>query len=220
MLNWKFKSKNQIPPRGFIFRDPDTGHVTQAFSYNLWQDRIAVHRAGNGLPPIDPLEAEDQNCSLLGPACERYCDTVDPNEKPVDGVTLHWRDIVRGTLTLAAFKLAGSPMVSEVEANRRADICATCKFNVDFAKPCGGLCDELLEVVNSVVGGARTRQGDNLRACGVCSCSLAAKVWIDLPSLRKYETEEIRSQYPKEWCWMVSDESAATPPESATTGAP
>lgn len=201
-MNWKFRNHSDVPPRGYQYVDPDTGHTITGNSYSQWQSRIVDHRRANNLPPLDPLVAEDQNCGKLDAgSCQMYCESTDPAIRSVHAIGLHWSDIVRGTKTIASFKLAGSPLVSQEEANRRAAICAKCPFKVNYTQPCGYMCGELFELVNSLVGGAKTDHIEQMEACGVCHCSLPAKVWLPLPILEKFETPEISAAYP-DFCWM------------------
>lgn len=213
MLNWKLKNIRDVVPRGFAYKHPETGHVSEGNSYEAWMSKVQEHRRGNNLPPLDPAVAEDQLCSKLPPqSCKQYCQSADPAAESVNAVALHWTDILRGTKTIAAFKLAGSPLVSQEEANRRAAICFRCQFNTPFVKPCGGMCGELLEVVNAIVGGARTDHADSLEACAVCSCALTAKIWIPLEILQRYESPELAAKYPASHCWL--SRSNSTPSES------
>lgn len=202
----RFKNTSHLPPGGFRFKDPDTGAEIDAQIWGVWRDKINRHRDVNNLAPIDIALAEDQNCSRLPPsAASTFCESDEPMHT-VDGVTLNSSDIIRGTRTILAFKLAGSPLVSDEEAVIRAEICAYCPMNVQFRMPCSGMCGELLEVVNQIVGSKPTPKNGDLHACAVCKCSLPAKIWIPEEILRKYETEDIKTGYPHH-CWLSNTEA-------------
>jgi len=207
----RFKNTSHLPPGGFRFKDPDTGAEIDAQSWGNWRDKVNRHREVNNLPPIDIALAEDQNCSRLPPsAANMFCESDEPMHT-VDGVTLNSSDIIRGTRTILAFKLAGSPLVSDEEAARRAEICAYCPMNVQFRNPCSGVCGELLEIVESIVGTKPTPKNGDLHACAVCKCSLPAKIWLPEDILRKYEPDSIGAAYPSN-CWLAKQNATSNPP--------
>ncbi len=206
----KFKQTNRVPPNdGFAYRHAETGHVSSSMRYESWIAAINDHRAGNGLPPVTPEEAQRQNCeNLSGFARREFCE--DP-EDSVQTIDLTLPDIVRGTLTLSAWKALGSHVVTQEEAERRAEICANfegvgCKYNVAYRSGCGVDCQGLTDAVKSIVGEAATSQDVNLKACAVCKCSLSAKVHLPLADLQRFESAELQSLYPPH-CWL------AKPPE-------
>ena len=103
---------------------------------------------------------------------------------------------------MISFKAAGSPIVSRDEANRRAEICSKCKFNVRFPKPCNGYCGELREIVTALVGSERTSYEEKLESCSICGCYLSAAVWMDLGTQIKPLSQEIKNQFESvSWCW-------------------
>lgn len=201
-----FQNTNRIPPgNGFTWTDPDTGAVITAMRYHNWLGLIRDHRAGNGLPPVTPEEAEHQNCANLAPEIRReFCKDLENNS--VQTIDLGLKDIVRGTLTVGAFKASGEEIVPLEEATRRADICANhngfgCRYNVAYRSGCGVDCEELTNAVRTVVGGAVTPHDGRLKACAICKCSLSAKVHLPIEALRRFESAELQAAYP-DWCWM------------------
>lgn len=198
----RFRNTQAVPPSGYSWIDPDIpSPPINRRNYDQWIQAIADFRAANNLSPITPEQAEDQNCKRLDhKAAVVFCQGAEIDQC-VDGVRLHATDIARGTRTILAFKLAGSPLVSQGEADRRAAICATCYMNTTYRMPCAGMCGELLEVVTAIVGGAKTSNHDNLHACAACRCSLPAKVWIPKEILTKSDNAEIKANYSPQ-CWM------------------
>lgn len=193
----KLNSHSLVPPGGFKFKDPVTGHEMQRYVWEYLLDDVANHRRANNLPPISTEEIEDQMCNRMGKASATMCNDPRPS---VDGVSLTLGDIMRGTAVIASFKLAGSPLVSQEEAERRAVICAPCLYNVNYRKPCSGVCAELVELVATIVGGAGTSRDGELSACGICRCSNMAQVWIPVEFLKKGVTDEQIEQFPAQ-CW-------------------
>lgn len=204
-MSMRFKSKNRVPPGdGFQFTHPETGHISRGMRYHMWMDAIRRHREGNHLPPVAPEEAEHQNCAGLSPEARReFCEDV---EDTVQTIGLSLGDMLRGTATLAAFKLSPDTVVSQPEAERRASICANydgigCKYNVHYRSGCGVDCQSLIDSVKAIVGDEVTSQDSKLLGCAVCTCALKAKIWLPLEALRRFESAELASKYP-DWCWM------------------
>jgi hypothetical protein len=201
----RLKSRQATPPGGFQFTDPTTGHTIKTHSWSNFMRLIDEHRDGNGLVPVSIDIAEDQCCQNIPPSARsEFCEDADRSTREALAVQLTHADIFRGTRTVAAFKLSGQLPVAQAEANRRSEICAGCPFNRPFVKPCGGLCAELIEIVRSFIGGARTSHEDRLEACGVCHCALTAKVWLPMEHLRRYESAALTAKYPAH-CWMVEE---------------
>jgi len=202
MAKYQFSNPQQVPPGGYQWKDPDTGTLINSRCYDVFVGRVNAHRDGNGLPRVTEAEMQHQNCSRLAPsAFANFCISDAPSPLSIDSVRLHASDIARGTMAILRFKMAGSPLVAKEEAERRAAICIGCPFNTTYRMPCAGMCGELLDVVQALVGGERTSRDGDLHACAVCKCSLAAKVHVPLDILRKSDTPEIAEAYPEN-CWM------------------
>lgn len=201
-MSMRFKTKNRVPPAdGFTFHHPETGHVSTAMRYWTWLGAINDHRSANGLPPVTPEEAEWSNCAGLAPAARlEFC--ADPDMGTIQTIGLTLNDIVRGTMTVAHFKLTDGKLVAPQEAERRAAICEHCPYNVPYRSACGSDCKGLVDLVNGLVGAQKTSKDQALNGCAVCHCKLSAKVWLPVDALRKFEPSEIQEKYPKDFCWM------------------
>lgn len=206
----RFRNQNSIPPSGFTFIDPDTGMNINARSFSQWTTLIRLHRQANNLAPISDADAMHQNCLRLSPqASASFCESDQP-VNTVDSVNLSIGDVIRGTLVLASFKLAGSPLVSREQAEARAAICVACPFNAPYKKTCGGDCQELVDLVKSIIGNEGTALDDRLQACGVCRCSNKSQVWIPVEQLRHGVTKFMMDEFPKDTCWKVKELLALT----------
>ena len=132
--------------------------------------------------------------------CEQYI-----GEKPFRPHRISLSDVIRGTQVMAAFKLAGSPLVDQVEANRRAALCVNCPLNMSFSLPCGGVCSELKRLVTSMVGQSKTKYDERLHACCICHCFLHAAVWLPLEIQCLGVTDEMKEHFkallPTIDCW-------------------
>jgi len=198
-MSMRLKNEKRGFPGGHRFRHPISGHEESFHAWNLLRDWVTAHCRANGYPPISDIEIQTQQCERLDPVtADRYC---EGEGNLVRGTGLNWREVWAGTKVLASFLLAGKPLVSKDEANRRASICARCPRNVRFDKPCGGLCAELAEVVAAIVGDQSTHFDGRLDACSICKCHLKSKVWIPLEILKKHESDEHQQEYPEK-CWL------------------
>jgi hypothetical protein len=185
------------PPRGGLWKyvHPISGtqfssHQLGAIKYSIWK-----HEESNGYPQTAEADIESQ-------LCQNHPFSCSDNPPVVSGRRLHVSDIVRGTRVIASFKLAGSPLVPHEEAERRAGICVNCSHNVDYAKPCSGLCQELIEIVNAVVGGAATKYDSMLKACDICGCANSAQVHVPAEFLAKGVSPEMLAEFKTvEQCW-------------------
>lgn len=184
------------PPRGgfWIYTHPISGTKFRASQLNAILVSIRKHEEDNGYPIQSNSEIESQLCVNHPFSCSE--------NPPVAPRRLHLSDIVHGTKVIASFKRAGSPLVDQEEAERRAGICINCPRNVDYAKPCSGICQELVDLVKSLVGGAATKYDSMLKACDICGCANAAQVHVPIEFLSKGVTPEMMVQFKTvSTCW-------------------
>ena len=69
--------------------------------------------------------------------------------------------------------------VSQEEAEKRAEICASCDLNVNIAGSCGACADRIARAL-AVIGSRRTKLDEKLGACSICSCALRAAVHVPI----------------------------------------
>lgn len=108
------------------------------------------------------------------------------------------RDLANGTKNLIRVMLSRQ-FVPKEEAERRADICSSCKFHTRM----GGCASCIL----SDIGASAIKRKFSLhlkdesktKACGICKCALSLKVFIKNEELDKLE-EKKRYDYPAH-CW-------------------
>lgn len=184
-----------VPPEPhFAYRNPQSGHWSVSQTHDDWIKQEYEHRKGNGMdvPPNLRQIMEEQLCSTL-PA--GWCEEFDPNR--IEPLTrMHRGDVLEGMKVFAKWAVQKAPYVSQVEAERRADICSRCHLNVQVlgCSSCHAIADELTKKVS-------TSKDGNLIACAVCKCLLRAKVWFPLPILETVDNEWKQKTYPK-FCWL------------------
>lgn len=201
MFEQRLSNRTDVPAGGFTHKHSISGYEMSFHVWHLLRSAVTKHCEANGYPFVTDEEIEAQICERLGPnGAKRWCvgDGVS-----VQGVNIGWRDVLHGTMVLGSFLIAGRPLVSEEEAERRAAICAPCSRNVTYAKPCGGDCPELESAVKAIVGNASTTQDVKLGACSTCKCSLKSAVWLPIEIQAKGVTEEMMSQFPSP-CWKAA----------------
>lgn len=178
-----------------------SGHNLQVIKAKIW-----AHEKANEYPVSTDKEIEDQLCANHPDSCE------EPRKYVPRGVQLRLSDIMRGTLVIANFKLSGGKLVSHEEADRRAGICVTCPRNVDFIKPCTGWCKQLVDLVQSMIGGAKTKFDDRLKACEICHCDNHAQVHVPADILAKGVTPGMMAEFRAiDWCWKWKSIDGAPP---------
>lgn len=196
-MKLKLISHREVPPDGYRFTHPETGHKTESTDERAWLKAIKKYREDNGFPPIEEADIWDQFCKLLPPGLCVY----DDGSKPAWFVTtrLGVRDVMRGTKAMAQFIFSGMALVSKEKADERAQICSRCYFNVPISgcAPCVGLASAIL----AISGANKTPSDASLRSCAVCACSTKAKVWLSNEIIAKSTTEEQMQRFP-DFCWQ------------------
>lgn len=187
---------------GYVINLPERSIVGQGMNFPALLRSVREWRRANSVPIGLGFEDEVEKavCELYAAEC-----THAINGKPRKS-RLDLSTVLRGTQVLLAFKLAGSPYVSQEEAERRAVICSNCQFNIEYAKPCGGNCGGLKEMVATIVGGQATPYDEQLKSCGICGCVGKAHIWIPEDVLRKGVTDQMVEEFkavPN--CWKRFD---------------
>lgn len=190
-IKMKLKSRGIIPyGGGFKILDPLTGIRVEAVTWDHLVSKVRDERKANGAPIGLELEDEVEQWACIAHPDE--VEVVDPRLPKRRSLGLD--DVVRGTQILAAFKLAGSPLVSQQEANRRAKICSRCQMNQMWQHGCS-ICSKVEDVVMKIVGNVRTENDQQLFSCSICSCSLKAAVHIPNSILNRANDAEMNRAF-------------------------
>lgn len=187
-----------IPRNGFIYVHPETHEIFRHNYYDELKKRVLNYFRLHNYPiGIDWDRQFDENVCRNSP----HLDCTDFNPDRIDiSASLSLSDIVRGTSVLGQFEIAGSPIVTQAEAERRAGICVRCPHNVTFSKSCRGICDKLKQLVFQIVGNRTTSKDSQLHSCRICKCYNVAQVHLPLDILRSEVTPEMDALWP-EFCW-------------------
>lgn len=173
-IKMKLKARNRIPyGGGYNILDPLTGIRVAAVTWDHLMTKVRDERRANSAPM--GLELEDE---VEAWACIAHPDEADVvDERLPKRRSLGLDDVMRGTAVLASFKAAGSPLVLQAEADRRAATCARCPMNIMWSQSCS-ICGKVESAVMALVGPVRTASDQQLYACSICGCSLKAAVHL------------------------------------------
>lgn len=196
-MSQRLLNPSVVPPDGFRFRFPETGHWSVAQTHDDWLRDAYAHLKGNGLPipPNLRQQMEEQLCASL-PAGQ--CEEFDPSR--VEPLTrIHRGDIIEGMKVFWEWFREGRPLVEQAEAERRAAICSSCYLNVQVIG-----CSSCHEVAEGLTAKVSTKLDDKLIACSVCKCALKAKVHFPLSTLESVDSEWKQKNYAP-LCWLKKD---------------
>lgn len=198
-----------LVPHGGPFRivDPLTKVECVGTTFEQLYDAVVRQRKANSQPVGIELRQELEKWVCAD--WPRECENHDPNAPRNRRLTM--ADVVHGTTVLASvvmewgkhlIGMAEHPLVSQEEANTRAEACSKCQFNVTFPKPCSGLCPELAVLVNAIKGGRKTPYDSDLKSCGICGCMTQAHVWPRLDLLARGVNDQQKQQFKAvPGCW-------------------
>lgn len=196
----RVKVNGRSPPGQWRYTFPQDGTLIMGRSYEAWKTDIEKHYHRNGYPmPEDWVQqAEDQFCRLMPAGVCVYPDGSLPEVYVHSRVTLE--DIVNGTKVLGAWAASGFALVSQEEADRRANICAACYANINV--PGCTSCSNIMGMVSEAVGAQKLQADAQLygKSCAYCHCASAANVWVPVEVSRHGVSDEMLNAMP-EHCW-------------------
>lgn len=168
-----------LMPHGGLFyiNDPLTKKPLEGTTFNMIVDRATAYRRSNSIPI--GLEFEDE---LEAQICEKYPQECEVNRRAL-GVSLvapGLYDVARASAVMIKHKVNESELVSQEEANARAQTCRNCPFRAQMTLPCSRCFSALENVVGWITGSRGTPHDEKLSACGICKCYLSAAVWLPL----------------------------------------
>lgn len=176
-MSMRLKHRRRIPHDGpWRIQDPATGVWVSGNDFDQVEHFWYQQRRANGVP----IGLGDREI-IERLMCEQIpieCESDDPNRPRKRALGL--ADLVNGARVMLSHWWNNRALVAPEEADRRAAICANCPFNVTFTKPCTGICAELADLVNPIIGAHGTRYDAQLRSCSICACFLSAAIWVPL----------------------------------------
>ena len=180
-------SKVTTPGGSPSYKQPETGEAfVWTHGWHGFLVEVEGHRRG-----YNATKAPDQTSLDLDPGWQErleheFCEQNPRIPALVDGQAvgryMTLEDVARFTQELRGWVGAGASSVSQEEAERRAEICVGCPYNIRVTGCLG--CSQMAEFLNLIGGVQRTKHEDQLRHCGHCGCALTALIhWpLDLDS--------------------------------------
>lgn len=173
----KLRHRDITVPGGWRYQQPN-GPMIEGGDLGHLIEQVTKYRIKFNLPVSDvAAEVEDEICRRTGAKC------APP--KPALGGTraVTTSDVFRFLFTMKSWIKNGS-IVEQSVAERRAEVCAGCKFQVT-PTGCFG-CSGILGTIFALIGDRKTRMDDNLKSCGICGCDNHLSVYVPLPVLHKF----------------------------------
>jgi hypothetical protein len=190
---------------------PETGKDSPRFadsaSLKQW---LTAHYKANGyeLPGDIMAKVEAFICEREVDYCIGDSTLSTSSTTPRSNLAHTFHVVVQGTRTLVSWMAKGMQFVPQEQANARAAVCANCPFN-DEPQGCTNCnMDTLRKLAEGLIGTRTTPHSSQLKACRVCSCQLAAKVWLPLRTLLDHMPDEQVARLPAH-CWLVTERKQA-----------
>ena len=203
----KFPNQTQAPPGGWRFHVVETGRTIKGVNRGQLIQELEKHYTANSLAipndipgMIEAFICQEQPGYCIGDAGPGTPSRWASFKKTIAQVT-------SGTRTLSSWVVKGRPLVSQEEADRRAEICSTCQFNVSPSGCTGCSMGTLREVINSLVGNKITKDDAKLQSCSICGCALKAKVWVPLDIIQRFLPKAMKEELPGH-CWVGGGEKS------------
>lgn len=112
------------------------------------------------------------------------------------------RQLKNGTKILTDWLGDGAVVVSQSDAQARADVCLKCPMNESGFKIAGAVASEIkrqVEVKNRLM--LRVDGEKSLHTCKACGCALRLKIWLPDQKIISGENEQSLFKYHED-CWV------------------
>lgn len=181
----KLKDSKTVPQGYWRFpRDPSSPRRDDAAM--VWGGdlgdlvaKVAEYRIINDLPLGTDVRAEVEDWLCRSTNAE--CVPIRPRGF-ASNLLARGEDLARFVNAMTAWWKTDE-VVPQEEAERRAELCAGCRFNVELLDvTCAG-CYGLAGRIAGIIGNVKTRMENNLKYCGCCSCALHVVVYAPLDIL-------------------------------------
>lgn len=169
-LKFCYYNKTKVPPLGWWVQ-----WEGQQVRGGDWLDLVdncqkLTVSLGKVPPPDLAKQIENALCSRL--AGNLNCVPCEKTKQ-----TLGFNAIVRWVRAMYQFAIQSKfELVSEQEAERRAEICAKCPMQIS-ASGCWG-CKGIAGMLPAIAGARKTKYDPQLKACGICGCYNAVSVHL------------------------------------------
>lgn len=193
----KLKIDNVVPSGGWVYVHPHTGFKITAPTWNDLITRIRNYRLANGMSlGVNFEEAIGSEICQQQGWNEPRCMQEEPT--PLKQRVIGMHDVVSFLKVLKHWLIKNPSLVPIEEANRRAQICTTCPYNVNI-QGCAG-CTNIAGMIFNATGDRETQYDQQLKNCQICGCVNKVQVWVPKETLDQGLSPEMREDLPN-WCW-------------------
>jgi len=196
----RFKVSNQVPPGGeWFYRVPETKvYFRSKSSLGDVENLVRRNYKDNKLEPPDDLRQKIVEFICRNVAAG-FCDGVSGSDRLTFFQVLRFTELAFKRLRNAD----ASFLVTQEEAERRADICRECPENLlGICSSCNGL----KQLASRLIARRKTRLDHYLGVCKICGCVLDAKIHVRAEHLN--EKDRTDPKLP-EGCWARKKEGSA-----------
>jgi hypothetical protein len=168
-----------IPPGGHHIEID--GIKIEGSSYQEVAEKLLRYRLENSLPPGNPLgEVLDYTCNKWPHFCS---DTspVAPANRPATSMATR----VTGWMAALYRTLRGTNIdhsyVGQAEADRRAAVCLSCPFHVEWRRGCSSCIEGTQRIGHTFRGGRQAANESKLMSCSIIGHEAKTAVWVKTP---------------------------------------
>jgi len=173
-----------VPLKSALCHD---GHLVTGLDTQQLRRHVLRYLKSIDFLPANFFSYFDTAVCRAQPSASRLCRFVD-DEAPAllrEPRVVRLGDVLHGLTTgskwMANWIATGKKHVPQEEAQRRANICLRCPYNVELGG-CSG-CVDFVGKLTSRIGGLTVEGISNMKACAICACSLPALVWVPMEAL-------------------------------------
>jgi len=166
---------NLYPDGGYLFTNPD-GTVIRGESWRDLESRIRGYRALNKMDPGDPwTEIQIQHCSRQPQLCQEEGPPIVNG-----GYVMSFNErVIQWFVSIIGLKRVNRlPRVDDVEAQRRADICARCPMQRSLNEACKSCLHSVETSRKAILEGCDSLHR-NLQPCGALGEDTSISVHIE-----------------------------------------
>jgi hypothetical protein len=202
---------SHVPGLGWRALQPETGAIISGLAMDDLRVNVLRYREANGLPVEVNFrrQLEDQICMAMDPEeRERKCRPLLPNDQTNPPYIRKFRsglgdleNFAKAVKSVLDTGVQGDPVsVSQQEADRRAEICSTCPFNLPLGN-CWS-CGALGNLYRGIAGGKYSHFDGALQSCDVCGCDNRTQIHFSKEVLnRAAGLQGFKKQDFPDKCW-------------------
>lgn len=205
----RLANRSVAPPGSFRYfsadlakKHPELGWFGPFHAFGDLMAEISKRCRANGVTIPSEPEVEEWLCNSLP-----YGHCVDSLGMLTGGnftnMAITLAEVTEGTSVFASWVMHGFKRVSPAESTRRAQICVSCPYHRPIVGCQGCAGGTLRGLINRIVANTALPVDAMVQGCGVCRCSLVAKIRVPVEDILPHMPEDRKS---KLWenCWITN----------------